>query len=389
MSAWVVVLLCLAAAVLGLVAGGVLGHRKVVVMAQPTPSRLSAPAVRVAGIAGAAVVFVGEHDEVLEATDAARNLGLVRGTRLVVPEVLELVRASRREQNAGHLSLEVPRGQSRLTTHLEVTVAALDPDVMVVVARDETEARRIHESRRDFVTNISHELKTPIGAVALLSEAVESAADDPEMVAHFAARLHVEAARLSELVGQIITLSRLQSDDPLHEPVPADVSGIVAQAVDRLTARAKARRVTITVRDDGPGDVIGDPGQLTDAVANLVTNAIAYSHEGARVAVTSTRRTVDGDDWVEIAVTDNGIGIPESERERIFERFYRVDPDRSRASGGTGLGLSIVRLVAEAHGGTVSVWSQPGHGSTFTLRLPARLSGQPPAQPEPIPLEAS
>jgi two-component system sensor histidine kinase SenX3 len=306
-------------------------------------------------------------------------MGLARGSRVASPRMLELVRSVRRSGLADHATIERPGSTSAVPANLAVAVAPLRDGVVVVLARDISEEHRIDLSRRDFVTNISHELKTPIGAIGLLSEAVEKASDDPEMVIRFATRMQRESARLAELVQQIITLSRLQSDDPLREAKGIDISSVVRRAVDRLASTARARHVTLTVSDRDPGDVIGDGPQLIDAVANLIANAISYSHDGARVAVTCARRKHGDDEVIEIAVTDNGIGIAEADQERIFDRFFRVDPDRSRASGGTGLGLSIVKLVTEAHGGTVSVWSKVGSGSTFTLRLPAWISPDHPA----------
>jgi two-component system sensor histidine kinase SenX3 len=380
-SSWLVVLFCAIALGVGVLAGR-LSRR------DPEPLEPEGPAVPpdaliVAIESGAAALFVGSEDDVLDATEPARVMGLARGTRVASPRLLDLVRSVRRTGLADHATVERPGSTTTAPANLAVSVAPLLDGIVVVLARDISEERRIDESRRDFVTNISHELKTPIGAIGLLSEAVEKASDDPEMVIRFANRMQKESARLAELVQQIITLSRLQSDDPLREAKAIDVSAVVRRAVDRLAATAKARKVALTVADREPGEVLGDGAQLTDAIANLIANAIAYSHEGARVAVTCARRTNGDDEVVEIAVTDNGLGIAEDDTERIFDRFYRVDPDRSRASGGTGLGLSIVKLVAEAHGGSVSVWSKVGSGSTFTFKIPAWIPVEPPTSPVP------
>lgn len=369
MSSWLVVLFCSIALGVGVLAGRF--SRRDPQPLEPEGPVVPPDALIVAIESGAAALFVGNEDDVLDATEPARAMGLARGSRVASPRLLELVRSVRRTGLADHATIERPGSTVTAPANLAVSVAPLREGVVVVLARDISEERRIDESRRDFVTNISHELKTPIGAIGLLSEAVEKASDDPEMVIRFATRMQRESARLTELVQQIITLSRLQSDDPLREAKAVDVSAVVRRAVDRLAATAKARKVALTVADREPGEVMGDGSQLTDAIANLIGNAIAYSHEGARVAVTCARRTDGDDEVIEIAVTDNGIGIAEDDMARIFDRFYRVDPDRSRASGGTGLGLSIVKLVAEAHGGTVSVWSKVGSGSTFTFRLPA------------------
>jgi two-component system sensor histidine kinase SenX3 len=378
-SSWLVVLFCSIALGIGLLVGRY-SRRDPVLVEAAAPS-VPPDALIVAIESGVAALFVGNEDDVLDATEPARTMGLARGSRVASPRMLELVRSVRRSGFADHATIERPGSTSALPANLAVAVAPLRDGVVVVLARDISEEHRIDLSRRDFVTNISHELKTPIGAIGLLSEAVEKASDDPEMVIRFATRMQRESARLAELVQQIITLSRLQSDDPLRDARAIDVSVVVRRAVDRLASTARARKVSLTVSDKEPGDVIGDGPQLIDAVANLIANAIAYSHEGARVAVTCARRTSGDDDVIEIAVTDNGIGIAEADQERIFDRFFRVDPDRSRASGGTGLGLSIVQLVAEAHGGSVSVWSKVGSGSTFTLRLPAWITPEHPASP--------
>jgi two-component system sensor histidine kinase SenX3 len=378
-SSWLVVLFCSIALAVGLLVGRF--SRRDPVLEEPTTPAVPPDALIVAIESGVAAMFVGNEDDVLDATEPARAMGLARGSRVASPRMLELVRSVRRTGLADHATIERPGSTSAMPANLAVAVAPLRDGVVVVLARDISEEHRIDLSRRDFVTNISHELKTPIGAIGLLSEAVEKASDDPEMVIRFATRMQRESARLAELVQQIITLSRLQSDDPLREARAVDVSSVVRRAVDRLASTARARRVTLTVSDRDPGDVIGDGPQLIDAVANLIANAISYSHEGARVAVTCARRKSGDDEVIEIAVTDNGIGIAEADQERIFDRFFRVDPDRSRASGGTGLGLSIVKLVSEAHGGTVSVWSRVGSGSTFTLRLPAWITPDHPATP--------
>lgn len=372
MSSWLVVLFCSIALVVGVLVGRY-SRRDPVPLESPDPS-VPPDALIVAIESGVAAVFVGSEDNVLDATEPARAMGLARGSRVGSQRTLELVRSVRRTGLADHATVERPGSTSTAPANLAVAVAPLGSGVVVVLARDISEEHRFDLSRRDFVTNISHELKTPIGAIGLLSEAVEKASDDPEMVVRFATRMQRESARLAELVQQIITISRLQSDDPLREANAVDASMIVRQAVDRLSQVAKARHVSLTVSDRQPGEIIGDRSQLIDAVANLIANAISYSHEGARVAVTCARRTTGDDDTVEIAVTDNGIGIAEADQEKIFDRFFRVDPDRSRESGGTGLGLSIVKLVTEAHGGSVSLWSKVGSGSTFTLHFPAWIA---------------
>ncbi|HWI00650.1 MAG TPA: ATP-binding protein [Propionibacteriaceae bacterium] len=326
-------------------------------------------------VLSSSALVIGPHDEVLEATTSARTQGLARGSRVAVPEVLDLVRQVRRERAIRSLDLELVRGRGA-TSYLRVRVAPLPNDLVVVLADDQTSARRIEETRRDFVVNISHELKTPIGAISLLAEAAEDAADDPPAVRKFAGRLSVESARLSDLVSQIIDLSRLQADDPLGNAEEVDIDEVLAEAVDRCQVDAQQRQVSLTVAGTTGCRVLGSSRQLSVAVGNLVENAVVYSDTGARVVVAAHRQARSDDDYVEITVSDNGIGIPPGELERIFERFYRVDYARSRANGGTGLGLAIVKHIAASHGGEVSVWSQPGHGSTFTIRIPEHVGAQ-------------
>jgi two-component system, OmpR family, sensor histidine kinase SenX3 len=329
-------------------------------------------------------VVVGPQDEILAATTSARTQGLARGSRIAVPEIVDLVRVVRREHVIRSVDLELIRGGRGATSYLSVRVAPLGDDLVVVLADDQTSARRIEQTRRDFVANVSHELKTPIGAISLLAEAVEDAAEDPPSVRKFASRLSVESARLGDLVNQIIDLSRLQADDPLTNPEEVDIDEVLSEAVDRCQVDAQQHGVTLTVAGATDCRVLGSARQLTVAICNLVENAVVYSDPGARVVVAAHRQARSDDDYVEITVSDNGIGIPPAELERIFERFYRVDYARSRANGGTGLGLAIVKHVAATHGGEVSVWSQPGRGSTFTIRVPVHPAAKPsPQRPSP------
>jgi two-component system, OmpR family, sensor histidine kinase SenX3 len=324
-------------------------------------------------------VVVGSQDEVLQATVAARTGGLVRGSRVADPRLLDLVRTVRRERGVVTTELHVSGRTGTPVGFFSVRVAPLGEDLILVLADDKTGERRTEQIRRDFVANVSHELKTPIGAISLLAEAVEEAADDPLAVRRFASRMGVESARLTDLVGQIIDLSRLQGDNPLADPEVVDVDEVLREAVDRRQVDAEQRRVTLTIAGSTGSQVLGSARQLGVAVGNLVENAVVYSDPGARVVVTAALDRTGEDDIVEIRVSDNGIGIPAGELERIFERFYRVDYARSRENGGTGLGLSIVKHIAAIHGGDVSVWSQVGRGSTFTIKLPAYF----PAPPSP------
>lgn len=312
-------------------------------------------------------VICGEHDQVLAASPPAVDLGIARGQRLDVPEILFAVREVRRTRNDRDLTIDLPRRGVGPAPRLAVQVILLEGYV-VVLAQDLTAIERADEARRDFVTNITHELKTPIGAIGLLSEAIEGATDDPEAVSHFAGRLQIETQRLNTLVSQLIALSRLQSDEPHLSSTPVNVMDVALLACDRCRGTAEDRDVELTLTGDSDVTLTADPEYLEVALTNLVQNAIAYSERNARVTVTVMPSS--DEPGVDVAISDNGIGISEADQARIFDRFFRVDFARSREHGGTGLGLSIVRHVAEVHGGTVRVWSKPGQGSTFTLHLP-------------------
>ena len=301
-------------------------------------------------------------------TSGISSLGVLRENRLVSEELLALVRLVRRSGELKMANLEIPRGPiGEGRRNLHVTAAPIDDQGKILVfINDESEQQRVDAVRRDFVANVSHELKTPIGALMLLSEAVLGAKDNPEEVQKFAQRMQSESKRLSELVKEIIDLSHLQSHDPLVAAYEVDIDEVVKESINLSESAAEARHIEISLNEKSNGVVIGDRDQLIMAVHNLIENAINYSPEKTRVTVTIS----DAGELIEVTVADQGIGIPETEQERIFERFYRVDPARSRETGGTGLGLSIVKHVALNHGGEIAVWSKEGVGSTFALRLP-------------------
>ena len=317
-------------------------------------------------VLSSSAVIVDVDDRVSQASAPAVALGIVREGHLHPEELVELVRQVRRDGQIREVDVEVPiRRSAPLQVH--VRIAPLTSRLVLVLAEDRTAAQRLDMIRRDFVANVSHELKTPIGAIKLLAEAVSEATDDPDAVTHFSSRMSDEADRLTRLVQQIIDLSRLQADTLSEDAATMKVSELVAEACEHSLTEAEAKRIDLRSTVDGDLFVLGDRAQLHAAVSNLVENAVTYSPEESRVAVTAKRV----DDDVKITVSDNGVGIPASELERIFERFYRVDPARARSTGGTGLGLSIVKHVAASNGGSVEVWSEPGLGSTFTLVLPA------------------
>lgn len=341
---------------------------------------------KVLAVLRSASVVVGPANDVRYASAQARALGLVRGSALQRPELQDLARQVRRDGEIRQWDFELRRGRSGVDlVSLSARIAPLGSELVVILVEDRTKERRIDAIRRDFVANVSHELKTPIGALSLLAEAVEHAADDPEAVQRFAGRMRVEAERLTRLVQQIIELSRVQGDDPVEEAAAVPVDEVVSAALDRSGVDAQAKDIELVHTGERGLFVTGSRQQLVIAVGNLVENAVTYSHEGTRVTVDVRRSTgggvADASEIVEIAVSDQGVGIPEHELERVFERFYRVDRARSRQTGGTGLGLSIVKHVAASHKGAVTVRSVQGAGSTFTLRLPLRAEPAASASP--------
>jgi two-component system, OmpR family, sensor histidine kinase SenX3 len=332
------------------------------------------------------VVVLDADDVPVLVNPSARAMGLLRagtapGQMAAHPLIRTIAGQVRRTGVRREVELDLPRGgeggpQDPLGVHLRAM--GLGAGFVAIEAADVTEAHRVARVRRDFVANVSHELKTPIGALQLLAEALlgateptDPAADVPEDVRaarRFAERIQHESIRLGRLVNELLELTRLQGAEPLPTPEPVSVDWVVSEVVDRTRTAAAARRISVVVEGRRGLTVYGSDTQVATAVANLVENAIAYSPEETRVVI-STR----GDqDHVEIAVSDQGIGIAPDELDRIFERFYRSDRARSRATGGTGLGLAIVKHIATNHGGRVQVESTLGGGSTFTLRLPAR-----------------
>lgn len=323
--------------------------------------------VRVLSVLPGASLVVDEESTVLRASPRAEALGLVRRDQVSVSGLRELVRRVAGDGSAREREVRVrrpPLGRGLLD--LRVQVAPLSDGMFLMLVNDLSDERRVDAVRRDFVANISHELKTPVGALSLLAEAILSAPDDPEAVQRFAERMQSESTRLSNLINDIIDLSRLQSDDPLSHAEEIDIAEVVGQAVEEVRTLAIAQDIEIVESMVTGLRMLGDRGQVLMAVRNLLANAIAYSPAHTRVAVAMRIN----DAIIEIDVKDQGMGIPEHDLERIFERFYRVDPARSRGTGGTGLGLAIVKHVCRNHGGECRVWSEVGVGSTFTLRFP-------------------
>ena len=314
-----------------------------------------------------AAVVLDPSNNVMKTSPAAVTMGMVWNRQIVHPELLELAGRVRRSGEPISEDLVLSRGPfGDASMRVRVRLATLGTRYVLLLAEDRTEAFRLDEVRRDFVANISHELKTPIAAVGLLAEALNQAADEPAQVRRFASRLTTESGRLTRLTQEIIELSRLQAQDSLSEPENLSIDDVVAAAVDQSRVVADAARITLAVGQPSGALVTGDERLLVMAVHNLVANAVHYSAEGSRVGVGVRHH----DGVVEVTVTDQGVGIQEADLDRIFERFFRVDQARSRHTGGTGLGLSIVKHIVQIHGGDIRVWSQPGSGSTFTIRLP-------------------
>ncbi len=317
------------------------------------------------------IVVVDTYRDVVYTNQRARELGLVRDRllddrawlaaqrTLTTGEDVEIDLSPRRRAQPGRSGLSV-RGHVRLLTEEDRRFA-------VVYVDDQSEHARMEATRRDFVANVSHELKTPVGAMGVLAEALLASADDPDTVRRFSEKMVAESNRLANMVGELIELSRLQGAEPLPDLEAVDVDTVVAEALSRYKIAADNADIAITTDAPTGYKVLGDQPLLVTALANLVSNAIAYSPKGSPVSISRRRRGEN----IEISVTDRGIGIDAADQERVFERFFRVDKARSRATGGTGLGLAIVKHVAANHNGSIRLWSQPGTGSTFTLSIPA------------------
>lgn len=353
-------------------------------------------AAEVLSVVGRAYIVLDTVDGVVRASPGAYAFGLVRGHTVVHAELLELADRVRRDGVIQERDLILPRvalpserpaqdgsGSSTPvpaqgvamspsgapgpgTLVIQVRVAPLGEEYILLLADDRTEIARTEAVRNDFVANVSHELKTPVGAISLLAEAVESAPEDQETVRRFAARMMTESARLAALVQDIIELSRVQGKDVAIVGRDVDMNQVIAEAVDRTRTPAQSRNITLAVGPAQPAHVHGEQAQLVTALRNLIDNAVRYSPENTQVGI----GLQVSDDVVSVSISDQGDGLTPAEQDRVFERFYRVDTARSRHTGGTGLGLSIVKHIISNHGGEVTLWSAPKMGSTFTVRLP-------------------
>lgn len=344
-------------------------------------------AAEVLSVVGRAYIVLDTVDGVVRASPGAYAFGLVRGHTVAHRELVELANQVRSDGVIEERDLILPRlalptagpgladpalgapvhnGPNQGTLVIQVRVAPLGEEYILLLADDRTEIARTEAVRNDFVANVSHELKTPVGAISLLAEALDSAPEDQATVRRFASRMMTESARLAALIQDIIELSRVQGKDVAIVGTDVDMNDVVAEAVDRTRTPAQSRNIALAVGPARPAWVYGEQAQLVTALLNLIDNAVRYSPENTQVGIGLS--VADG--VVAVSISDQGDGLTPAEQDRIFERFYRVDTARSRHTGGTGLGLSIVKHIINNHGGEVTLWSAPKMGSTFTVRLP-------------------
>ncbi len=348
----------------------------------------SPDALRLLDVLPQSYVIVDESDTVVVASTRAYSLGIVRNDRIDRPEFLQPVDRARERDGVVRASASIarPSDPTKAETHFALYAASIPAGGVLLLFEDNTEKVRLDRTRQDFVANVSHELKTPVGAIGLLAETISTVANDPEAVEHFSTRLMEENKRLSLLVQDIIELSRLQDSGGIHHSILVHVDGVVREAADRLRVTAGARQIRIVTGGVEGAQVYGDRRSLVTAVGNLLDNAVRYTRPHGRVSVAVVRGEEKNAGQVGISVVDQGAGIAPEDQQRIFERFYRGDVARTRDKGGSGLGLAIVKHVAEDHGGHVQLWSRVGQGSTFTLWIPeARLASA--LQPEPQKLQ--
>jgi two-component system sensor histidine kinase SenX3 len=312
------------------------------------------------------VIWVDGDDKIKYASDVALSLNIARDEKIQIDSLEELISMARKvdEPITKKVKAKRPLGIAKL--NLDTWVMRLERGEVLLWAQNNSIVSRVETVRRDFVANISHELKTPVGALSLLAEAIEEAGKDSETIQKFAKRIGPETKRLTNVIRDIIDLSQVQSDDPLASATPVEVDRVINEAIDAVQLLADLHSIEIVQVKSPEVKIIGDEYQLVMAVRNLLSNAITFSPVNSRITVGAKLK----DGVVEMTVSDQGIGISLENQSRIFERFYRVDPARSRSTGGTGLGLAIVKHVCENHGGEVSVWSVQGQGSTFSMKFP-------------------
>jgi two-component system sensor histidine kinase SenX3 len=368
----VLILSGVVALALGATFGWFLGKRKSQVT-EAEPDSFPDLVAEVLELMGSVGIVLDGSNKVVGTNSWAESFGLVARGLLVHAETVDLVKRARSGSEIESFEgvLRVGLAQEKVSVAAKAKLVA--GDYVVLVLEDRTSDIRLDKTRRDFIENISHELKTPIGAIALLSEAIQEAGDDQEAVSRFAASLNKESSRLTFLVQDIIKLSRLQSEEVLASAEIVDLNDVLAEAIDRNEQLAASRKIRLVSEQAPQLEVFGNKEMLITAVKNLVENAISYSEPGTSVGIGCSAK----ESIAEITVTDSGAGISPENQQRIFERFYRADPSRSRETGGTGLGLSIVKHVAKIHRGEIKLFSQVGVGSTFTLRVPLATASDP------------
>ena len=355
------------------IAGFAVGRRGFETEPNSDPIDFPVLASEILELLGSVGILLDQKNQVIRMNNRAEPFGLVSRGLLVQPELFELVRQARSTRQVESFDGSINVGMKRSQLEVSAKASLVAGDYVVLVLEDQTQKSRLDKTRRDFIENISHELKTPIGAIALLAEAIQGADDDPETRNRFAGNLIKESNRLTHLVQDIIELSRVQSEEVLATAELIDLNQVVADAVDRNEQAARSRSVRVLFQNEAGPEVFGNREMLTTAVKNLIENAINYSSSGSQVGIGSKAKG----DVAEVSVTDSGAGISPENQARVFERFFRVDSSRSRETGGTGLGLSIVKHVAKIHRGEIKLFSQPGVGSTFTLRIPLAKNADP------------
>ena len=325
-------------------------------------------------------LIIGAKNQIIFKSHAFETLNILKENKLVNEQILSIVRSARKGSESVTADFAIKRsgiGDLQRDVWCQATVLDNFGSVLLIID-DQSERSRIDAVRRDFITNISHELKTPITALGLNSDALLISLNDTNKVSDFARKIKAQSQRLADLVQEIIYLSRLQDTDITARASEISLNDVVREAIDLSEAIARVRNVEVQFTANEDVVVTGIRDQLVTAVHNLIENAINYSPENTRVNIAVDRKfdSTMEQEIAEIAVKDQGIGIADSEIDRIFERFYRIDPARSRNTGGTGLGLSIVKHVVQNHNGEIKVWSTPGIGSTFTLRIPILNKGK-------------
>ncbi|WP_018297861.1 sensor histidine kinase [Corynebacterium lubricantis] len=329
-----------------------------------------------------AITVVDRAGEVILSNSRAHEMAIVHD-RTLNPEVWVVGQEVFEDLETRTIDLAMPR---RSTGNRVSDVKALikpltlvDNYFIIVYGTDESENVRMESARRDFVANVSHELKTPVGGMSLLAEALLQDPNDPDMVEYFGNKLLNESHRMAELITELISLSKLQGAEALPEMMPVKVDEVIDEAMSRNQISADNAGIKLTRGDRTGVEVMGDRPMLVMAVSNLISNAVNYSSESQPVSIT---QKIVRENVILIRVTDRGIGIEPENQKRVFERFFRVDKARSRQTGGTGLGLAIVKHVVANHSGNIKLWSRPGTGSTFTIELPIYVP-----EPEPEQLE--